>query len=270
VTAGRRDPDIAAVTALVEHVAYEVVLPRFGTLRQGEVADKGVGDPVTVVDKAAEAALTAGLHALAPGVPVVGEEATAADPDLLGTLRDVPRVFLVDPIDGTKAFIGGTPEFAVMVGYVVEGVPVAGWICMPVLRHTWVAERGAGAFRDGAPLPAVERPAVPRVRVASSGGREGGVAQRAAARGLDVEAGRPAYSGATYTSLVDGGLDAAVHWAGWPWDHAAGAAILHEAGGTVGTLDGAEYRVVGRRGPLVVASSRATFDLVRELVAERA
>jgi len=69
-------------------------------------------DVVTTVDTAAEAALVRGLAEIAPGVPVVAEEAAAARPEPLDLIVGAPRAWVVDPLDGTQAFIDGSPDDA--------------------------------------------------------------------------------------------------------------------------------------------------------------
>lgn len=258
--------DVGAVTALVERVAYELVLPRFRDLSAEDVRAKGPGDLVTVVDVAAEDALTAGLAELAPDVPVVGEEATAADPALLDALTELDRAFVVDPIDGTRAFVDGVPDYAVMVALVVRGEPVAGWICLPSRERTFVAERGAGAWRNGERLAAPGRPAAPRLRIAPTRGHDDVLAARADAAGLDVGLGVPLWAGRSYAAVADGEVDGLGYWAGWPWDHAPGTAILRELGGSVTTLSGDPYRVTGAVGPMLAAGSPAVADRLRGLM----
>ncbi|MCV2395504.1 inositol monophosphatase [Actinotalea sp. M2MS4P-6] len=258
--------EISAVTDLVERVAYELVLPRFRDLSEDDVSAKGPGDLVTVVDTAAEDAITAGLTAIAPDVPVVGEEATAADPALLSALPELERAFLVDPIDGTRAFVEGAPDYAIMVALVEAGEPVAGWICLPSRGHTWVAERGSGAWRDGARLTPPARPERPRLRIAPSRGHDDVLAERSAAEGLEVGLGVPLWAGRSYTALADGEVDALGYWAGWPWDHAPGTALLRELGGVVAGVDASPYRATGLAGPMIAAGSADAFDRVRGLM----
>lgn len=256
--------NVTAVTGLVERVAYDLVLPRFRDLSAEDVRQKGPGDLVTVVDTAAEAALTDGLRRIAPDVPVVGEEATAADPGLLASLRDLDRVFVVDPIDGTRAFVDGEPDYAVMVALVAAGEPVAGWICLPSRGHTWVAERGSGAWRDGERLAPPGRPDPPRVRIAPTRGHDAVLAERAESDGLTgIGLGVPLWAGRSYTALADGEVDALGYWVGWPWDHAPGAVLLRELGGVVATVDRADYRPAGVVGPMIAAGSPAIFERTR-------
>ncbi len=142
----RPEPDLDAVAKLVQEVAHGLVLPRFRDLSAGEISEKSPGDLVTAVDVEAERVLTARLADIAPGVPVVGEEAVAADASLLGLLGREGLAFVVDPIDGTRAFVEGDPDFAVMVALVDTGVPIASWIALPVYDELFTAARGAGAF----------------------------------------------------------------------------------------------------------------------------
>src|SRR5262245_59618633 len=124
-------------------------MPRFGKLEPGDVSSKAPGDPVTVADREAESALTAGLTALRPGSAVVGEEAVASDPSLLDRLRLPGEVWVVDPIDGTANFVGGREPFAILVALVRDAVTAASWILDPVTGTIAVAERGAGAYLGG-------------------------------------------------------------------------------------------------------------------------
>lgn len=265
-----RAVDVDAVTALVERVAATVVAPRFRDLLVGEVGEKGPGDVVTVVDHAAEAALADGLTALAPGVPVVGEEAVAADPSLLRHLG-APLAWAVDPLDGTRAFVEGSPDYAVMVGLVAHGVPVAGWICLPEHRVTLVAERGSGAWCNGEVLVAAPRDGDPRMQVAARY-----LPPTARARLLAELPGRPGagriglaetvWSGHEYARLALGDVDAMLAWRTMPWDHVPGVAIVRELGGVARRLDGCDYRADVVAEGLLVAAAPGIADRVAELL----
>ena len=256
--------DLARVTDLVEQVAYHVVRPRFGHLEPGDVADKGVNDPVTVVDTAAEAALTAGLGEIAPAVPVVGEEAVAADASVLRAVG-AQWAFVVDPIDGTQAFVDGLPDYAVMVALLAAGDPVASWICLPSRAQTWVAERGAGVWRSGERVYRQLAPAEPaRVHVSAPGATRASGTQDLP--GLRI--GRPLWAGRSYTALAAGEVDALGYWYGRPWDHAPGAVLVRELGGVVTVLDGSPYRAVPQSPPIVAATDPALAQRVRALLAQ--
>ncbi len=264
----------ADVTALVEHVAATVVRPRFRALVAGDVAEKTPGDVVTVVDQAAEVALAAGLRELDPGAVVVGEEAVAADPSLLDALAVVDRAYLVDPIDGTQAFVDGEGEYAVMVSRVERGEAVATWVCLPEGEGTFVAERGSGAWLGDRRLTGPRTPD-------AVGELSGGVAefyatpeQRAALAGVEfgprVRRGGRLWSGYYYTRMALGRADFLFYSRTHPWDHAPGAVLSRELGGAARTLDGRDYRPVGVGTALLVAASTESWDLVARVLPQDA
>jgi fructose-1,6-bisphosphatase/inositol monophosphatase family enzyme len=264
--------DVDAVTALIEDVAASTVLPRWRSLAEGEVDEKGPGDLVTVADREAEALLTRGLTALLPDVPVVGEEATAADPSLPDLLATAPAAWLVDPVDGTGNFVAGRREFAVMVALVRDGESVASWIHRPTEGTTYVAERGAGAFRDGVRLH--RAPAAPDL-----GALTGAALQRHLPdehrRRVVEQASRfgvlgPGLvcAGVEYALLAEGGQDFVLFWRTMPWDHAPGSLLLREAGGAVVHLDGAPYRVGAPRTGLLAAADAGTAERVLQVLGD--
>ena len=271
----RTTVDVDAVTALVQHVADTVVTPRFRALVDGDVSEKSPGDLVTVVDLAAEAALVAGLGDLTPGVPVVGEEGVDADPTTLRTIATAERVWVVDPIDGTQAFVDGHPDHAVMVALVEDGVPVGGWICLPQHGRMFVATRGGGAWLNGARLtrPAPDLAAL-RGAVATAFLRSPAlppdvrqrVDQGVARLGGGVRTSNRLWSGAAYARIASGEDDVAFYWRTKPWDHSPGAVLLREVGGVSLRIDGSDYRSDDAVEGLVVAASReAAEHVLREL-----
>ena len=133
--------------ALLRAAAQAEILPRFRRLAAGAVrAKSGPLDLVTDADEAAERVITAGLLKRFPGCIVVGEEAVAADPALLGALDGADLAFVVDPVDGTANFAAGLPLFGCMAAAVVRGEIVAAWIHDPLGDDTAVALRGEGAW----------------------------------------------------------------------------------------------------------------------------
>lgn len=136
------------ILALLERVAAEVILPRFGRLSAADTVEKTPGDWVTIADRESEAIITDELLRLDPHARVVSEEAASADPSLIDTVAN-GRVWLVDPLDGTNNFAEGREPFGMMVALVEDGVTQAGWIYAPVTKRLCSARRGAGAFIDG-------------------------------------------------------------------------------------------------------------------------
>ena len=133
-----------AVLDLLREVAAEVITPRFRSLADGEVMEKNPGDLVTVADHEAEVLITDRLMAAYPDAVVLGEEAYAADHTLMERYLAAEHAFTVDPVDGTKNFVHGSPDHAVMVAETLGGETVRGWIWQPEHDVAVVAERGAG------------------------------------------------------------------------------------------------------------------------------
>jgi 3'(2'), 5'-bisphosphate nucleotidase len=122
---------------LAHKAGTEVVRLRRGAL---DVEMKPGDEPVTVADRRASELIVAGLRAAFPADPIISEELPATAETL-----QAPRVWLVDPIDGTKDFIRGTDGFSVMIGLVVDGVPTVGVVHQPTLDRTFFATPDGGA-----------------------------------------------------------------------------------------------------------------------------
>jgi myo-inositol-1(or 4)-monophosphatase len=105
---------------------------------------KGEDDPVTLADLESDRAIARRLREAFPGDALLSEE-TAADPDRVRARR----VWIVDPMDGTKEFTRRIPEFAVSIALAEAGEPVVGVIYNPAAGVALWAARGAGCFRDG-------------------------------------------------------------------------------------------------------------------------
>ncbi|MFD0631792.1 inositol monophosphatase family protein [Catenulispora yoronensis] len=136
--------DLAEVEDIIRSVNEAVVLPRFRSLRDSDIAMKGPMDPVTVADREAEELLRDRLTAFLPGSVVVGEEAVSDDPLALRALTGPAPVWIVDPIDGTRNFVAGSSRFSTLVALSVEGVLQASWSYAPVLGRVGTALAGQG------------------------------------------------------------------------------------------------------------------------------
>lgn len=252
----RERVDTAAVLTLLQDVAAEVINPRFRALADEQVTEKNPGDLVTVADHESEALITAALQDAYPGALVLGEEAMAVDATLLDRFATADHAFTVDPVDGTKNFVNGSPDHAVMVAEVRRGEVTRGWIWQPQHTTSYVAEVGAGAWRNGERLTvAVADAAVPfRTARRSWVGRE--------LDGLGTLELTWACCGVDYPHLIGGDARALLYSRSMPWDHLPGALILAEAGGVVGQHDGSPLRPQALAGGLVAAPDRATYDAV--------
>jgi fructose-1,6-bisphosphatase/inositol monophosphatase family enzyme len=262
--------DTDAVLRLMRDVADEVINPRFRSLSSGEIDEKGPGDLVTTADREAEELITAALHAAYPDAVILGEETYAGRPALLGEFWAADHAFTVDPVDGTKNFVHGSKDHAVMVAEVKGGESVRAWIWQPQHQLAYVAELGGGAWRNGERL--VRPPAPPRPEWRGVTSRRTWLG-RALADDLRPMELTWVSCGIDYPHLAEGDADYVVYGRANPWDHVPGGLILTEAGGFLGTDSGEAYRprddhdiegAVPRL--LVAAADRATYDAVVGLV----
>lgn len=259
--------DTDAVLQLLKDVAAEVITPRFRDLERGDIMEKRPGDLVTIADHEAEELITKALLADDPSVLVVGEEATSANPRLMAQLAGADHAYTVDPVDGTRNFVYGRANHAVMVAELRHGQTVRAWIWQPELGHSYVAERGAGAYEDGVRMPQAwtgpDDPAAidpSRLRVLTS---------RPAYEGLrdGLVLGSSAWCcGVDYPWLARGDVDAIMYSNTLPWDHAPGSLLVEETGGVVRRADGSQYSPgeTGSGGLLAAGS-----DVVWQLIANR-
>ena len=174
--------------------------------------------PVSEADIMVDRYLAASLLAARPDYGWLSEE-TADNPSRL----DRSRVFIVDPIDGTRGFIRGEDSWTVSLAVVENGVPIAGVVYAPVRDEMYDAAKGGGARLNGAPIVRSRRAgAAPLIPA------PGAVHQEMQAAGLDYTRG-PAYPSLAYrlVQVATGKLDAAVARRGaQDWDIAAAALIL--------------------------------------------
>jgi fructose-1,6-bisphosphatase/inositol monophosphatase family enzyme len=137
---------IDRVSALLQEVAAEVLLPRFRHLADSEVTEKAPGELVTTADRAPEQLLTTRLTALLAGSMVGGEEGVAETPSLLDLLATGGPVWLVNPLDGTSNFAADHGPFGIMVALLQGGETVVAWLLDRLGGTCAVAEAGSGAF----------------------------------------------------------------------------------------------------------------------------
>lgn len=137
---------LPAVLAIAEEAGRRIMqVHRSSDFGITEKADRS---PLTLADMAAHRHIAAELKALTPEIPLLSEE----DADIaFATRRAWTRYWLVDPLDGTKEFIKGNPDFTVNIALIEDGYPVLGVVVAPALDIGYFAAQGVGAFqiKDG-------------------------------------------------------------------------------------------------------------------------
>jgi myo-inositol-1(or 4)-monophosphatase len=209
-----------------------------------EVRQKGEDNPVTTADLEADQALHRLLLGGAPGTGWLSEE-TVDSPARL----ESDDVWVVDPIDGTKEFIGGIPEFAISIGLASKGRMVLGVLYNPPKDELFWAEQGGGAFLNGEPIRVTQRTELDGSMLIASRSEYGRGDFEPYGEAFQVKpVGSIAYK---LAQIAAGAAD--LTWSLGPkneWDIAAGLCLIEEAGGKVTDPDGVDFRF-NRPDPLV-------------------
>ncbi|HHX44374.1 MAG TPA: inositol monophosphatase [Chloroflexi bacterium] len=216
---------------------------RRGYLRPHEVRVKGYRDIMTEVDLAAERVAVGIVREAFPDATIMSEESYTR----WQHSGDEPAWF-IDPLDGTTNYARGLPMFSVSVGVALGGVPQCGAVYDPLLDQLFWAERGVGAFLGDTRLRVSERATLSETLVTLDWPREQRM-REVSARFLArlaprVDAVRSRGSAALgLCAIAAGWADIYFQYTLSPWDVAAGALIVEEAGGRVTDLHGRPYRL---------------------------
>lgn len=242
---------LALVAALVEPVLEAGAIEMRYYAMNIAIEEKADRSPVTAADREAEEILLQALASIAPGVPVVAEEAVSE-----GRVPEIgERFFLVDPLDGTREFINKRGEFTVNVALIERGLPVLGIVYAPAIGELYatLGPRRAGMARigsDGIPrnfadcnfsnihvrVPDRDRLVAVASRSHMTPETEGYLARYAIAERRDSG------SSLKFCAIARGDADIYPRLAPtMEWDIAAGHAILVAAGGTVTNPDGSPF-----------------------------
>lgn len=272
--------DIDKVSAMVREVAAIEIMPRWRNLGAGDVETKThKGDLVTVADRAAEVALADRLRPLIPGAVVIGEESVHADPSLIDAFRGDAPVWVLDPIDGTRAFTEGRTEFDVMVALVVKGAAVAGWIFAPADDVFYAGEVGSGAIveRDGGrnraslvrrplPLALAELQGIVTPQYFLSRHLPSPEPHRGRFKGFT----RHTSAGHNYGRLLAGEADFLINFSTNAWDHLPGLALAEAVGMHGRRHDAQPFDPLDKSGGILVAPDAQSWREILALLVPRA
>ena len=257
--------DLQRLAPRLDAVVREAGAIALGYFKRGaERWTKADDSPVTEADIAVDRFLADALPPLVEGSGWLSEE--TADTDERLSRR---HVWIVDPIDGTRAFVEGRPEWVVSIALVEDGAPVAGVVLNPCEDVAFAAIRGGGATRNGATLRVADSVDLSGLSVGGPQSLLGPLA------GLGIRRAPYLYALANRLVQVAGGaLDAAVAKPrSNDWDIAAAHLILEEAGGRLIGFDGAVptyNRATTRQGGLIAAGPKRAAALLAALNGEQA
>lgn len=260
--------DLLDCALAAARAAADVHRQHLGQVTLDQWSEKGVADFVTHVDREAEDRVVAEIRARFPDHAILAEEGGGAAGG--GDPAAAEWLWVVDPLDGTTNFLHGYPAYAASVAVAHRGELVAGAVTCAATGEEWWAVRGGGAFHDGRPIRVS---ALTDLRLALIGTgfpfkaldrlplylkqfdavlrRTAGI-RRAGSAALDL------------CHVATGYFDGFWELVLYPWDIAAGALIVREAGGVVSSLDGG-HDMLARPGG-VLAGNPAIHDALGRLL----
>jgi histidinol phosphatase-like enzyme (inositol monophosphatase family) len=221
---------------------------------------KADASPVTEADRAAEAAMRAIINAERPGDGIIGEE--------YGRERDdAERIWVLDPIDGTRSFIAGRPIFGTLVALIEAGRPVLGVIDQPIARDRWVGATGRRTLFNGVEARTRRCSLLASAHIGSTGPRlfqpdEQGRFDAVSGAAGDVLWGGDCHN---YGLVASGHLDAVVEAGLKLYDFAALVPVVEGAGGRMTDWEG-QSLTADSGGQVIAAGDAALIDqMVRYL-----
>ena len=245
--------------------AGNIIVRHIDRLDRIQIETKGENDFVSDVDRMAEDEIRAVLGQAYPEHAIIGEERGGAE--------DADYVWLVDPLDGTLNYLRGFPQFAVSIALKYRGALEAGVIYDPVRQELWTAKRGGGCTFEGRRMRLQPRPGLDNALLGTGFplrlrdyhdaylGMFGDIFRRAG----DIRRAGSAALDLAYVAC--GRLDGFWEIGLKPWDMAAGALMIREAGGIVGDFAGGDAYL--ETGNIIGGSPRLFADLVRTIAPHR-
>lgn len=218
--------------------AGRTLIRDFGEVENLQVSLKGPANFVSAADKRAEGIIYAELSKARPTFGFLMEERG----EVKGS--DASHKFVVDPLDGTTNFLHSIPLFAISIGLVKDGIPIAGVIYNPIFDEMYVAEKGQGAYLGQRRLRVAARKRLDEAVISCGiphherGDHERFRRELAALQKEVAGLRRTGAAAIDMAWVASGRFDAFWERDLAPWDLAAGIIIVQEAGGFVTDLDG--------------------------------
>ncbi len=235
--------EIAAARTTLVHAVQAAGSLQLQGAKAPTVEAKGQGDLVTDVDRACEAEVVALIRQEHPTHAVLAEEGT-------GARVEAGPLWILDPLDGTKNYLHGLPRFGCALALMWDGIAILGAVYNPALEELFLAERGRGATLNGTSIRVSATADLTAALVGSAltVRRRFAAKQFARLERLVESAQGVRVGGCASLDLCDvarGRLDVYLEEGLDPWDTAAGALIVREAGGVVTTFQGQPHDPFG-------------------------
>lgn len=242
----------------------------FGEIEQLQVSRKSLGDFVSTADQRSEKILIEELTKARPDYSFIVEESG----EILG--KDKDSIWMIDPLDGTSNFLHGIPYFVISVALQQKGSLVAAVIYNPVINEMYWAEKGGGAFLNHRRLRVSGRRQLDEALVATGApfSRHGNTDHflHCFQKLVPLISGVRRYGSAALdlAYLAAGRLDGLMEMNLAPWDMAAGALLVQEAGGYVSDFQGQsdilKFLTDNQKVGHLIAGNETLFPILKDLV----
>jgi inositol-phosphate phosphatase/L-galactose 1-phosphate phosphatase/histidinol-phosphatase len=241
-------PDFIAIAQKMADAAGVVARHYFRT--PIAIDTKPDNSPVTIADREAEAAMRAIIATDAPGHGIYGEEMGKAD-------IDAEFVWVLDPIDGTKAFITGKPSFGQLIALLHKGTPILGVIEQPILHERWLGAAGRPTTLNDQPAKTRPCDTLERSVLYATAPEMFKGAEVAAWENLKRRVGLVRYGADCYAYglCASGFVDLVIESSMQPYDYCALVPVIEGAGGIVSDWSGGRLGLAS--GPSVAAAGDA-------------
>ena len=251
---------LAAFAAALADISRATIRDALGEARS--FVTKGDASPVTAIDKQVEERLRARIREAYPDHGILGEEFESVG-------LDAEWVWVIDPIDGTKAFITGIPTFGTLIALARDGVPVLGVIDNPVTGERWLGADGVPTALNGKPVRTRACRDLGEALVGNGNPESLDDGDTAGFRRLRRRTRWSVYGGGchAYGRVADGALDINVDGGLDAFDYCALVPIVRNAGGAMTDWQGGELTIRSGRRSVVAAATPALHETVLGVLA---
>jgi histidinol phosphatase-like enzyme (inositol monophosphatase family) len=256
-----RSTDLSALVRTANALADAAALQSMRWFRQPlDIVTKADASPVTLADRAAETAMRNVLATQRPKDGIYGEE---HGPERL----DADAVWVLDPIDGTRSFITGSPLWGTLIALVQNDKVVLGLVDMPVLGERWIGQAGS-ARRNGLPVRVRDCTTLANARIVTTSPDIFSPADWQSFDTLSRQCAMRRFGGDCYgyAQLAGGTIDLVVETGLQPYDYLAPAGLIEAAGGVITDWEGrslglkSDGRVVAAATPALHGAALAVLN----------
>lgn len=256
------------VADLIIEASEMHIMPRYQALEEHEISSKtSPSDLVTQADLDMEAHLKRVLPDLLPGSVIIGEEGISKGEDTLDVLKDdSQKVWVVDPVDGTRNFVNAKPKFGAMAACVIGGETQVSWIYDVLAKEMYIAEKTSGSYKNGTRLTVNTEERFDHMDVHINyryfpKDLKDDMQKFISQFKSEASLGSSAHE---YTRIAKGEADASFYSRSRVWDNLPGVLLVEESGGYVSKADKTDFHPSNDKANLIVTTSEENWGRIHQ------